>query len=335
METLFARPAEVGRLASAVPSGAARDYLWALNDAHAELANRLTVAAQLLEDRGDPFSSSAASHRRLTRQFLDGQRALLRQRANALQEADDVEIDARATADAILDEAYEMAGIQRPAKVDAFAVGPISADDAGDEAVPSELQRLLDDWWRCELASSAELLDRANEMADLIRSLARIEAGEVLAAADVPSPLPPPSPGFLDQELLPTDVDEAMSAGDPHELLEVCDSLLRVLDDGSDGPASHQGGVPSLWAPPALPEPWAPPAAALGAASTPLPTAEMRTTSVATAVGAERAGEDAFRRFWGEGPEAHRGRTRSIVRQALVSMLAFTGVLTVIMALIG
>lgn len=333
METLFA--GEVRSPAAVSPSGPAGDYLRAMNDAHAELTNRLALAAQLLEDDDGSFSSAAATHRRLIRQFLDGQRALLRQRAGAVAAAHDVAADARAAAEAIVSEAYQLAGLERvPPRVVEVPEAGDGRSDSFPEAL-AELQQLLDDWWRSELATSSELLERATETADLIRSLARIEAGEVLAAADVPSPLPAPTAGFMDRSLLPPDVDDAMSAAETTDLLDVCDSLLRVLHDGADVAAPGRDDRAGIWAPP-VPSPiWAPPS--VGFAPPQVSTTADGSVALATGGAASPgpSGDDAFGRFWGEGPEAHRGRTRSIVLQAAVSMLAFTGVLTVIMVLIG
>lgn len=331
METLHA---QVDRShATSDASGAAKRYLRAMNAASSDLLDRLSAAAQIFDDEGS-FQSAAAAQRRLTRQFLDGQRSLLRQRAKAIAVASETEADARAAAEAIVGEAYEAAGVERPAG----ALGPTATEVARPDdftGAVADLQRLLDEWWRSELANSDELLGRACETADLIRSLARIEAGEVLAHAGVPSRLPPPLPTFHDRELLPVAVARTIATSDGSDLLEMCDSLLRDL---GDQPAT----TAAVWEPPAPPMPWVPPVGEpqLPASIAPITSvdalAEIGAGPVVSAVDVPAPeGEDAFRRFWGEGPESHRSRGGSIVRQAVVSMLAFTGVLTLVMAVIG
>lgn len=343
MDTL---PAHGDRLrATTVASGAMLEYLRATSAAYADLLSRLTVAARWLDEAGS-FTAAAAAHRRLTRQFLDGQRTLLHRRALAVDEAGEIEAEATAGAEATLCEAYRIAGVERATSacadpraatsgsawrdvaVDGPGASPTNGDDADvDDSTRRELQQLLDEWWRSELAASNELLSRAMESADLIRSLARIEAGEILADADMPSPLLPPSPAFHGRDLLPPEVrDTITSAAEGSKLLDLCDSLLLVL--GDESPRLEEGCEPPS-ATMAWPQP-AGPAAAL-----PPPVVEVGIVLPVSVPAFEGVGEDAFGRFWGDGPEPLRFRRRMIVRQATVGMLAFTGVLTVALALIG
>ncbi|MFP5488709.1 MAG: hypothetical protein ACLGHQ_10430, partial [Acidimicrobiia bacterium] len=247
METIRAH-GDRPRAISVAAQAATEEYLRATNLAYAELVSRLSTAAQGLDE--GPFPSAAAAHRRLTRQFIDGQRALLRQRATTIAEASEIEDDALAAAEAIVGEAYEAAGIERPRPLDpSDARHAESANGDGFAEAVADLQLLLDDWWRSELANSHELLRRATDTAELIRTLARFEAGEVLVEADIPSPLPPPSPVLHQRDLLPAGVAGTMAAADVSELLEVCDELLRVLGD-------ERPDIGAALAPQA--DPWAP-----------------------------------------------------------------------------
>lgn len=313
-------------IATADARRAAEEYIEAMNAACANLLGQLSLAAQRLDEDG-PFPSAAATHRRLTRQFLDGQRALLRERAAGIATVSEIDAEARAMAEAVVRDACALAGIV-PSTPGA-SVGDLGGpSDDGLSGAIADLQRLLDDWWRSELASSADLVDRAREAADLMTSLARIEAGEILANADVPSPLPPPDLGFLERDLLPPEVTEAMASADPTGLVEVCDALLLTLG----GVPSHSLPVgdaevvvlaespESAWAPPGFPPP------TIGGLAEP---------TGAPIDAAPAGGDETFHHFWGEGPESHSGRSRGIVLQAVVTMLAFTGVLALVMAAIG
>lgn len=354
--------AAADRFLSTLRSEQAR-YLAAVEEARARLA----------QDDGQ-LAHVAAIQGRMSRQFFDAQRAILRRRADTDAEVARIAAETEATALALVDRAqvHALAGNTDPAELGlpdvAFDV-PVSptwrdgvaalsvsvvrssadvpeiqaiVDDAFRSADPDgvvterELRRVLDDWWRLTSQECTALIDDANARAAVRLHLAGVEARHV-----------------LDHTLVP--VSDAEPAADQELSIEspVADDL--VVEEGPDtsfappvgstvidlpAPAPHVAVVPVIAALDATDQ------AGLDGVLDELLDAfevpvvpELAPTMAEPAIrlDEELPPQEAFRRFWEQGRPAHAPaphRGWSPTR-LVVPMVALSGLAVAVLAWVG
>lgn len=195
------------------------------------------------------LAAAASSQARLTQQFLDAQRSLLRRTAEFDTAAHDIERSAAEDARQMVIGAANYAldcGV--PAEVlDALRWTVLDAARSGDGATDTdaaefarrhqhELSQLLDRWWAETQDRGSALVERANSFAGLVRGRADVRVAAILEAvarhsAPHSTEAPTDSSSFM-----PTDVLAALDTADAGDLGALLDSLLVSLGASDDAP---------------------------------------------------------------------------------------------------
>lgn len=286
-------------------SAKVEQFIARLSAEQSSFLDALVDAQRSLELADAGVGEFVAAQTRLTRQFLDAQRALVRRRAVAETDADWVVHRALARAEGAIAEPDRAERRYRP-----LSPGPVARRtdraergvDHGENA-QAQLQELLDSWWTETERRAADILSDAQSRAQVFVELADLEASAALAGA---CPEPTPNRPCAPETWPPPAATAAPSGGAvlPEPIVHLLD---RALDDDLDRSLAalleHLVDEPSD-----------------------LDDVEPVDES-----------SDAFDRFWGSGPErlVRPTRRRSVARSAAVPMFSFLGLLTIALAWIG
>jgi hypothetical protein len=331
-------------------------YLARLADEQARFLAAWTDANRSLHPSSGQVAKVASIQLRLTREFLDAQRAIVRRRAETdvaiTAVANDVARESAALLDAARLRAPSATGTQLPPpgggapalttrRPPAFEPPsaterrvPPSIDDEylarlidgvfestepDGVAARRELRELLDRWWRVENQEAQAAIDDANARAAMHLHLARLEADDLApwAPTSTGAPLPPASVARPSGGL-PAPLVSALDATDHEHLDDLLAHLLDELEpaDSTDAPASPDESQ----------------AAAVGRLSpprlpdpTPAPPDSLNDRTAAP--------QEAFDRFWGTFTMP-RPRTW-LFPQLLLPAVAVIAVLALVLAVMG
>ncbi len=219
------------------------------------------LSAELLPNSGS-LQCMAATQARLTRQFFDAQRALIRRRAEADTQAAlirrSAQDDARAVVAAALEQvaASGMRSVPQPAPAgiwpppDAAAGrargfdlasplidGRFIATEPDGAAAQRQLAALLDEWWVAENLEGRDLVDDAYAGVAMVQHLAAVEARRIIESAvaiehDVEFAEPDELGSVIDADLALTfDAPPASDQVLPDQLLAAFESADRISID--------------------------------------------------------------------------------------------------------
>lgn len=271
-------------------------YLSRLGREHTAFIDQMASSAILLEGRS-ALARAVSQHRRLTAQFLDAQRAILRLWADV---------------DADVDRLVETANLEL-ALLGADPVTPLAAPV--DELDDASLRRSLDSWWSDARRAGSAALEEARVSAARHVHLARLEPGNATMRA-------------VDAAGAPADGERARAADDGGSTAA---SILAALEsaDVADLPGMLDALLGRLTEPTAID---AVPSTSEDASPPPAvaPPAVRRVDLTFV----DPPAEDAFERFWG-GDLLPAGRVGQLVSRALVPLGATVAGLTVLLAWIG
>ena len=315
------------------------DFLCDVRAACERFMQDWVAAERAIGGSAGTLPAAAAQHRAATRRFLDAQRALLARRAQLDADVAAAGLSARRDAAATVADARTRAGL--PAVSEEFPRGPDGVDGLTISwfDAESELGSVLDRWWNFDGAACDAVMADADEQAGVVRQLARIEAGEVMANWSVPSALPAPSATHM--PLLPPTLLTVLERSAETPVEEVCDELLQSLGVASDELATTDGERVETFAPPSgrplvgsiptgvFPAPRAD--SLIGDAGDPSPGVPSRSAGPGAG---ESSGPDDFDRFW-QYPDRHRSSSSRLLRQVVLSMMATTASLAIVLAWIG
>ena len=320
-----------------------RRFIGALNEANRDLA----TVGQL--------TRVASIQTRLTQEFLDAQRAILKRRAETEAAVADIVAQADEESSAIMSAARSRARIAavegpfpppelgstaaplgRPTRPTAVLVPVLSGDateslarlidGAFESAEPDgvaarrQLRELLDAWWEAEKQEAKAATDDASARAAMLVHTAKIEAGEIARfGPPTTAPQTPAAYRHHPSASLPAPMVNALAETDHEHLDDVLAHLLDELDIESAEPELPEAGAgdgDTMWcAPPAPP----------AAASVAEPSDSLNDRSAAP--------QEAFDRFWGAFGGA---RTRRwMFPQFLLPAVAVVSVLALVLAVVG
>ena len=241
-----------------------RRFICALNDANRDLA----TTGQL--------TRVASIQTRLTQEFLDAQRAILKRRAETDAVVADIAAQADEESSAIMSAARSRARI---ASVEPFFPRPHldrrphrsavrrgscprsgSAtrteslarliDGAFESAEPDgvaarrQLRELLDAWWEAEKQEAKAATDDASARAAMLVHTAKIEAGEIARfAPPTTAPQAPADYSHRPSTSLPSPIVNALDETDHEHLDDVLAHLLDELDDDRAEPELPEAGA--------------------------------------------------------------------------------------------
>ncbi len=199
------------------PTSTIDTYLLHLRAQQFDYLASVADAGPMLEGLSGQVGNLAALHARLTQQFFDAQRLILKRRADAHATVIRIATDAEDTVDALIREArtsvaseidggdamesgptasagrVEQAGPADPYGIWADTDGVARAidrafeRDVDDAAAAQALRTLLDEWWRAENQEDQAAIDDANARAAMRVHIAEIEAREIAARPATPS----------------------------------------------------------------------------------------------------------------------------------------------------
>lgn len=263
-----------------------REYLALIDAEHVRFDAAIGEAAGRLDDPHGDVARLAALQRRLTRQFLDANRAILRARCATRAEVASIEhraglesaelvTDALATVAPAASQATDGTPLVGSAPAAPASTGGVddseiarlvddafSTPDPDGHAVVRALGELLDAWWRSEVQENRAAVDDANARAAVVVHHARVQVDEVVelgrAAEAQPvvdgRPDPVASPVLAALDGVPAEGLDAILAS----LLDALtapdvdgDPELDAVPDGStpDGAASEESEqFSSFWA---------------------------------------------------------------------------------------
>ena len=316
------------------------EYLHGVRTACDRFIQEWIEAERVLGGSAGTLPAAAASQRAATRRFLDAQRALLARRARLDAEVSATGRAAREDAAATIADARSRAGL--PPATEEFPHSPDGVDQLTIEWFDPEpsLGAVLDTWWELDGAACDSARADAAERASVVRQLARIEAGEVMADWSVPSTLPAPSPEATTMPSLPPSLLTVLEHAALAPIEEICDELLTALGGVSHEPGSERPEPAVTFAPPS-----GSPVASAASATLPAPTVgasvgdsiepgSRPATEPDVAETLAPSGPDDFDRFW-QYPDRHGGSSARLVRQLVLSMAATTAGLALVLAWIG
>ena len=319
-------------------------FISALNDANRDLA----TVGQL--------TRVASIQTRLTQEFLDAQRAILKRRAETEAAVADIAAQADEESSAIMSAARSHARIAavegpfpppalgstaaplgRPTRLAAPFVPVLSGDateslarlidGAFESAEPDgvaarrQLRELLDAWWEAEKQEAKAAADDASARAAMLVHTAKIEAGEIARfGPPTTEPQTPAAYRYHPSASLPAPIVNALDETDHEHLDDVLAHLLDELDLEPAEPelpeADADADGDTMWCAPPPP----PPAPSVAA-----PSDSLNDRSAAP--------QEAFDRFWGAFGGA---RTRRwLFPQFLLPAVAVVSVLALVLAVVG
>jgi hypothetical protein len=283
-------------------------------------------ANMLIPAESEDLARSASAHGRLTREFLDAQRALLRRRAETEAAVADITGAAERRARELAGPRATGARAALPppsivrhgdasfddAMLAALIDGAFEPAEADGAAMRRQLRDVLDEWWRAENQEHQAAIDDANARA----------AMRLHGASSTPAPVTPIC--YEAPKVLSPMVSALESTR--HEDL---DGVLASLLDSLDTPAAPEP-QPVVAAP--LPVP-------VGPAFVPtLPPRVDRRPAVDPLIDPAGPPQEAFDRFWGHfsprGATAT-GRREWVFLQVLVPAVAVVAVLALVLAIVG
>ena len=197
------------------------------------------------------LAAAASSQARLTQQFLDAQRSLLRRTAEYDTAAQDIERSAAEEARQMVIGAANYAldcGVSADT-LDALRWTALDAAPPADESAVLDsaevarrhqqaLSALLDNWWAETQERGARILERANSFAGSVRGRADDRVSQILeAVARQTASRSGEVPGDL-SALMPVDLLAALDTADVGNLGGLLDNLLLSLGATADAPAS-------------------------------------------------------------------------------------------------
>ncbi len=329
-----------------------RRFLTAIGEANRDLSGS---AGQI--------TKVAAIQARLTHEFLDAQRAIIKRRAETDAEIAEIAENADRDAAALLVAARSRACIaigrplpspstgswaaplplpvptvrpsiaESPGRASDSLVqlidGAFEATEPDGVAARRELRGLLDAWWEAENQEAKAAVDDAAARAAMYVHVAKVEAGEIARFGPPSTTTEAPAVHrYQAPTALPTPMVSALDATDHAHLDDVLAHLLDELDD-------HPS--PRLWPAPAgsdapdttLDDPtelWAVPVHAKDAAPAVAPPADSLNDRTA-------APQEAFDRFWGSFGVP--GNRRWMFPQLLLPAVSVIAVLALVLAVIG
>lgn len=330
----------------------------------------LTDAATLIDPSSPQVARMAAIQNRLTQEFLDGQRSILRRRAQT--EANVARIGAAAVADArrIVGQAATPVLLPAPTGVPIGSVSrarpnstmtdlptgaPVSSlapidlatlaeliDGAFEPSEPDgavmrrQLRDVLDEWWRAENHESKAAIDDANARAAMELHTAKIDASTLARAASVREEFVEPRISYEAPRHLSPLVDALETT--THKDL---DGLLARLLDTLDAPI-ELGTMVAAPQPPAVAT-LPPPSAAFRFPEPPrqlapngpfVPTLPPRVETSATDP-SDGPPSEAFDRFWGTRTARVSGGRDWVFMQVLLPAVTVIAVLALVLAIVG
>lgn len=314
-----------------------RRFICALNDANRDLA----TVGQL--------TRVASIQTRLTQEFLDAQRAILKRRAETDADVADIAAQADEESSAIMSAARMRARIAEvdlslpPPSLGSMAAPlgrptqltvPVASGDATESlarlidgafesaepdgvAARRQLRELLDAWWEAEKQEAKAAADDASARAAMLVHTAKIQAGEI-ARFGPPTTAPQTPIAYRHQPStsLPSPIVTALDETDHEHLDDVLAHLLDELDVDPAEPEADAAGDDTMWSlPPTLPP----------APSDAVPPDSLNDRSAAP--------QEAFDRFWSGfgGGRARRWR----YPQFLLPAVAVVSVLALVLAVVG
>lgn len=297
------------------PTPDVASFLDRINDEHTRFLDRLIEAQRLLDPPSGSLPSAGALQVRLTQQFLDAQRAILRRRADA-----DAEV-------ARIDRPVVPAAGRHPEPDELVALATRRS-----ALMERQLRSLLDGWWRSEQEEAVAAVDDANARATVRQLRPEVAHGG----------WPPPAvtvPGGEAGVSLSCAALELELADHLH-LERVLGSLLESLDQepvtveqvAVEQVAVAPVAVEPVMVPPTVGAPWPRPMGepvVAGDAVTPLP--------ALLGPPGRREREEAFDRFWGDGsrPVAAGPVRRWVALQVVPPLVTLVAVLVVVLAWMG
>lgn len=322
-----------------------RRFISALGEANRDLA----TAGQL--------TRVASIQTRLTQEFLDAQRAILKRRAETDADVADITAQADEESSAIMSAARMRARIAsvdhsfappalgstaaplgRPARLaDPFVPGSTGdaaeslarlIDGAFESAEPDgvaarrQLRELLDAWWEAEKQEAKAATDDASARAAMLVHTAKIEAGEIARFAPPTTALQTPvAYRHQPSASLPTPIVTALDETDHEHLDDVLAHLLDELDVDRAEPELPEAEVGAAGDGQTLSAPPALPPALLVAP----PSDSLNDRSAAP--------QEAFDRFWTGFGGA--GARRWMFPQFLLPAVAVVSVVALVLAVLG
>jgi hypothetical protein len=323
-----------------------RRFISALNDANRDLASvgQLTKVASI--------------QTRLTQEFLDAQRAILKRRAETDAVVADIATQADEESSAIMSAARSRARIAaadhflpppalgstaaplgRPTPLAAPCTPVVSGDateslarlidGAFESAEPDgvaarrQLRELLDAWWEAEKQEAKAAADDASARAAMLVHTAKVEAGEI-ARFGPPTTQRQTSAAYRHHPSasLPSPIVHALDETDHEHLDDVLAHLLDELDAGSAAPELPEAHAESGTGDG---DTWTAPTAPPSVPPVAEPSDSLRDRSAAP--------QEAFDRFWTGFGSA--GARRWMFPQFLLPAVAVVSVLALVLAVIG
>ena len=217
-------------------------FLDALRQEQVAFLDSMRTLCMPLGSCSGSLAAAASSQARLTQQFLDAQRSLLRRTAEYDTAALDIERSAAEDARQMVIGAANYAldcgvpsdtleALRWSALDAAVPVDESAAADAGEVArrQQQELSRLLDSWWAEAQERGTTIVERANSFAGVVRSRADARVSQILeAVARQTAPLSGEAPTDI-SDLMPLDLLAALETADSGDLGGLLDSLLLSL----------------------------------------------------------------------------------------------------------
>jgi cell division septum initiation protein DivIVA len=342
-------------------------FLDTLRKEQTRFLDAIGQARSLLGGQSGQLAHVTAIQGRLTRQFFDAQRSIVARRAevdaeverivrDADREAMELVATARAQAEAKL-AAGGVAGLPVPfpppvtpsirqgfegnvrsTRQEIAALGVASMrtmaeadslariideafepDEPDGAAAARQLATVLDEWWHAEHQEGQAVIDDAHARAAVRRHVAGVEAHEIIESVHLSEntlePLTSSTTLQLGESVLPPDMRRALEQGGDDGLDALLASLARSLQ-------------PTI-------SPFEPPQGTAADDLVILPQSAAPRSSTATSP------EDAFRRFWGKGPDqpphsaTSRLSVRGVATHVVLPIAAVTSGLAALMAWMG
>lgn len=342
------------------PSPEVARFLARVGQEHHRFITALGEANRDLGPLGQ-LAKLATIHARLTQEFLDAQRAILKRRAETDAYVVEIAASAEAEADEVVRAAWLRAGIVvdellpsetpespemvlsamgrtetqcAPAVNDPLARlidGVFETSEPDGVAARRQLRELLDAWWEAEKQEARAAADDASARAAMRVHTAKVEAAEITAlAASIETDASPDRPGEL-SVILPDPMVQALDETDHEHLDDVLAHLLDQLDDAPIAPSRATDAAET---------------ASSGAGEGSADVEATGTGSFVLVLDAPRlppptnaltdrsaAPQEAFDRFWGG---FRTGRTRRwVFPQLLLPAAAVLSVLALVLAVVG
>ena len=319
-------------------------YMWRLVKEQNRFLDALGEAASLLSSNS--LGRAVAVQNRLTQEFLDAQRAIVRRRAETDALVGDIERNAPGGRGSVpfpspavvpaapsfapphgwpVPTAAPWADLAELARLvdEAFEPG-----DVDSTTMRRQLRELLDEWWRNENQENQATIDDARARAAVWehRTSTRPEVTVARPVAES-RPADPVVTASSSIERLPPLVAALESAGH-QDLDELLASLLASLEEDEAADADDALVIVQLEEPPALPTPSSQPVLP--------PTLPPRLNLMSESLtDAAAAPQEAFDRFWGAFAHRSGGGRDWMFAPVLLPAVAVISVLALVLAVVG